>query len=147
MLRPLYWRVIVAMLALMPVLASAQSGAVAYVCSGSLASENIFEAGSATNLTKQYSVTVHAEAGYVKRDQELAAGCMAKQIEICSCNLGQDLIHCRSLGLNRNGQEISADFKLQRQTGVLNFNARSFDPAAGKLIETQGTLTCIPQKK
>lgn len=150
MLRWLCWHGAMAgMFALMPLLAIAHSGAVVYVCSGMIKSENIFEAGSATNLNRQYQVIVHSDAGYVKRDQELAAGCMAQQIEICSCNFGQDskqdLIHCRSLGLNRNGQEISSDFKLQQQSGIMQFNARNFDPAAGKLIETQGMLQCIAQ--
>ena len=137
--------------ALMPMMASAHSGAIAYICSGNIKSENIFDASSATYTHKQYKVTLHTDAGYVKRDQELAAGCMTQRIEICSCNLGQDrdqdLIHCRSMGLNRSGQEISAEFRLQRQSGIMNFNARNFDPAAGKLIETEGTLMCIAENK
>ena len=92
MLRLVYWRVMmVGLLGLMPILTLAQSGAVTYICTGSIKSENIFEAGSVKNIVRHHKVTVNAEAGYVKRDQELAAGCMAEQIEICSCNFSTEI--------------------------------------------------------
>ena len=128
-----------------PLAMAADADVSRYDCSGSVRSENIFEAGSAVTTNKNYRLTVNRDVPFVKREQELAAGCLAQQIEICRCDLGPDQIRCLSLGLNRTGQEISADFTLDLHTAILQLTARQSDPQAGKLIETRGMLNCSLQ--
>jgi hypothetical protein len=113
-----------------------------YTCSGSIRSESIFEPGSAATTQKTYQLTVNRDASYVKRDPALAAGCLTQQIEICRCELEPEQIRCQSLGLNRNGQEVSADFTLNLETAVMQMVARQSDPQSGMLVEIQGTLQC-----
>ena len=131
-----------AVLAASPPAMAADTGVSHYVCTGSVSSESIFEAGSAVTTEKNYRLTVNRNVPFVKRDQELAAGCLTQQIEICRCELGPEQIRCLSLGLNRNGQEISADFTLDLQTAIMQVTARQSDPQSGKLIEIQGKLNC-----
>lgn len=133
---------VVALLLSMP--AVAETGVIRYTCSGIVSSENIFVAGSTVSSNKHYELVVNFDHHYVKRDQELAAGCLTRQIEICSCDLGAELITCRSLGLNpRSGQEVAADFSIDRSNGRMRFSGRRTDPEAGQLIESQGQLSCL----
>lgn len=133
---------ILALLGVMPV--AAETGVMHYACDGTIQSENIFVAGSAVSQSRHYDILVNFDHHYVKRDQELAAGCLTRQIEICSCDLGEELISCRSLGLNpRSGQEVAADFSIDRSNGRMRFTGRRTDPESGQLIESQGQLSCL----
>ena len=131
-----------ALLWVMPV--AAETGVMHYACNGIIQSENIFAAGSAVSQSRHYDILVNFDHHYVKRAQELAAGCMTRQIEICSCDLGAELIACHSLGSNpRSGQEVAADFTIDRSNGRMQFSGRRADPESGLLIETQGQLSCL----
>lgn len=123
--------------------AFAETGVLRYACSGIVKSENIFAAGSGVSSNTRFDIVVNFDHHFVKRDQQLAAGCLTRQIEICSCDLGAELIACRSLGSNpRSGQEVGADFSIDRSNGRMQFSGRRTDPEAGHLIESQGQLSC-----
>lgn len=133
--------VLLALLWVMP--AKAETGVVHYACNGIIQSENIFVAGSVVSQSRHYDILVNFDHHFVKRDQELAAGCLTRQIEMCSCDLGEELISCRSLGLNpRSGQEVAAEFSIDRSNGRMRFTGRRTDPESGQLIESQGQLSC-----
>lgn len=124
--------------------AAAETGVIRYTCSGVINSENIFAAGSAVSQHQRFDIVVDFDKHYVKRDQQLAAGCLTRQIEICSCDLGAERIVCRSLGSNpRNGQEVAADFSIERSNGSMQFSGRQTDAEAGQLTESQGQLSCL----
>ena len=138
-------RAILAAVALLwAISAVAESGVMHYACNGVFTSENIFAAGSAVSKSKHYDILVNFDHHYVKRDQELAAGCLTRQIEICRCDLGPELIACRSLGVNpHSGQEVAADFSIDRSNGRMRFTGRRTDPESGQLLESQGQLSCL----
>lgn len=114
-----------------------------YDCVGEVKSENIFLPESATLTTQRFALTLSLAGNYLKRDPTLAAGCLMPQIEICQCELTPARVVCHSLGLNpRNGEEVSADFTLETDSGQLQFQARELSPASGQLVETNGQLVC-----
>lgn len=138
------WILAVSVALLFSMQAAAETGVIRYVCSGVITSENIFAAGSAVSSNKRYDIVVNFDHQYVKRNLELAAGCMTRQIEICSCDLGAELIACHSLGSNpRSGQEVAADFTIDRINGRMQFSGRRADPESGLLVETEGQLSCL----
>ena len=128
-----------------PLWAGTGSARTDYVCSGDIRSENIFESGSAAVTKKQYRLIVNTDNNTVKRDPELAAGCLTRQIEICRCELSADAVRCLSMGINHGGQEVQADFTLDRRSQQMHVTGRLSDPQTGRLIETQGILTCEVQ--
>ncbi len=133
------------MLFALPLWAGAASARTDYVCSGDIRSENIFDSGSAAVTKKQYRLIVNTDNNTVKRDPELAAGCLTRQIEICRCELSTDTVRCLSMGINQGGQEVQADFTLDRRSQQMHVTSRLSDPQTGRLIETQGKLTCEMQ--
>ena len=125
-----------------PVWAGAESGVLNYACQGMVDSDNIFESGSIDRSEKHYLIKVSFDAGYVRRAPELAAGCLSKKIEICTCDLTPDQIACRSFGMNPGGQETVMDFTIERRTNLMHIKGRLSNPQSGQVIETRGTLSC-----
>ena len=119
--------------------ASAQT--LRFECRGIVKTENVFDGGSDVR-ERQWTLIANHEAGYVKRDPELAAGCVERKVEVCGCDLGPQVIRCRSLGITPQGVEVGTDFSIDRNAQQLKLAGRRFEPASGKLIETTGVLQC-----
>ena len=111
-------------------------------CSGQLKRENPFDGSPSDLLQRQWRITLNAEAGYVKRPPELAAGCLEKQVEICGCEQADNAVRCRSMGIATDGTEITMDFTLDRRTLVLRASGNRHHPKSGHLIETAGEFAC-----
>lgn len=113
-----------------------------YACQGTVRTESIFETGTASERERSWLIVANETAGYVKRDPEIAAGCVEPVVEICGCELGADLIRCRSLGISPAGDEIGMDFSIDRQARRMQLSGRHYDPKSGQVIETSGRLAC-----
>lgn len=114
----------------------------AFDCRGMVRTEQVFEAGTAGERERHWRIIVNDDAGYVKRDPEIAAGCVERTVEVCGCELGADRILCRSLGITRAGEEVGMDFSIDRRSGEMQLTGRRHDPKSGNLTETQGRLAC-----
>ncbi len=122
--------------------APAQAQARHYDCSGQLKVENLFDGSRPEFRSQHWRISVNPVAGYVKRPPELAAGCLEKKVEICGCELGDDLVRCRSLGITPDGNEIAMDFTLDRRALVLRASGNRHHPKSGNTIETSGEFAC-----
>ncbi len=116
-------------------------------CRGSVRSEKLFEAGAPSERERRWVIVASDTAGYVKRDPEIAVGCVQPTVEICGCELGADLIRCRSLGLTAAGEEAGMDFSLDRRSGRMQLSGRRYDPRSGSVLETSGELACRMTEK
>lgn len=117
---------------------------VSYDCEGAVSTENLFDGGPLRSSRERWLIIANAEAGYVKRAPELAAGCLQKTVEVCGCDQSPDAISCRSLGLTREGLEVGMDFSIDRSTNRMKLSGRRYDPKSGSVIETRGELACEP---
>lgn len=113
-----------------------------FECGGLVKIESVFDGDSATTAQRQWSVVANYDAGYVKRDPELAAGCVERTVEVCGCELGPQTIHCRSLGIAAQGVEVGMDFSIDRTAQRMKISGRRFDPQSGSVTETTGLLEC-----
>ena len=130
---------VAALLAVLATQASAQI--VRFECRGIVKTENVFGVG--TDLRERLWILIaNHEAGYVKRDPELAAGCVERKVEVCGCDIGLQSIHCRSLGITPQGVEVGMDFSIDRAAKQLKLSGRRVEPASGNVIETSGVLDC-----
>ncbi len=111
-------------------------------CRGPVKTENVFDGSRATERDRRWRIVANDEAGYVKRDPELAAGCMERTVEICGCEPGKDMISCRSLGITPQGETVGMHSSNHRISGRLTLAGRRFDPATGNMIDTSGQLAC-----
>lgn len=116
-------------------------------CHGPVKTENVFDGGPVSERERRWRITVNDEAGYVKRDPELAAGCIERNVEICGCEPGADMIRCRSLGITPQGEEVGMDFSIDRVTGKMILSGRRYDPATGHMIDTRGQLACAMSRQ
>ena len=132
-------RLFAASLAVMMVQASAQT--VRFECRGVVKADDVFD-GRSSSHERQWTIIANFDAGYVKRDPELAAGCVERKVEVCGCELGAQAISCRSLGVTPQGIEVGMDFSIDRSAGQLKLAGRRFEPASGNLTETAGVLSC-----
>ncbi len=132
--------------ALAVVLAAASAPLAAQIrvleCRGLVKTENVFDGSPATERERHWRIVANDEAGYVKRDPELAPGCLERKVEICGCDLGKDAIRCRSLGITPQGEEVGMDFSIERSTGRMSLAGRRFNPVTGTMIDTSGQLVC-----
>lgn len=128
-----------ALLSTAPVMAAQ---AMIYDCRGAVSSEPLFGSGAIERHERRWLLEVNDEAGYVKRDRELAAGCVQRTVEICGCDLGSELIRCRSLGITPEGTEVGMDFTLDRRSLRLQLSGQRVDPSSGAVVETRGELAC-----
>lgn len=119
----------------------------AFDCRGPVKTENVFDGSAATERERRWRIIANEEAGYVKRDPELAAGCLERKVEICGCDLGKDAIRCRSLGITPQGEEVGMDFSIDRQAGRMSVAGRRLDPATGRMIDTSGQLACTMSRQ
>ena len=135
------WRfaVMLAIIAMTTLQASAQ--ALRFECRGIVKTENVFDGGGEAR-ERQWTLIANHDAGYVKRDPELAAGCVERKVEVCGCDLGSQTIRCRSLGITPQGVEVGMDFSIDRHAQQLKLAGRRFDPASGDVTETTGVLQC-----
>lgn len=115
---------------------------VRFDCTGIVKTENLFDTGLATTTERQWGVVANYDAGYVKRDPELAAGCVERNVEVCGCELGAQAVSCRSLGITPRGVEVSMDFTIDRAAQRMKLSGRRFDPQSGSVTETSGLLAC-----
>lgn len=114
-----------------------------YLCEGEIRTDRVFEPDGVGVENQRFRVTANMNAGYVKRDRALAAGCFAGRTEVCACEPpSPEKIICRSLGFRADGTEVSLDFTLRPSNGILIVSGREFNARLGSLIETQGELTC-----
>ena len=127
---------------LMAVLVPAAAQTLRFDCGGPVKTESVFDSDSATTAQRQWSVVANYEAGYVKRDPELAAGCVERTVEVCGCEMGPRTIHCRSLGITPQGVEVGMDFSIDRTAQRMKLSGRRFDPQSGNVTETTGLLEC-----
>ncbi len=116
-----------------------------YDCSGQLRTEDLAEGGATTRRDGRWRISVNPDAAYVKRPPELAAGCLEQRVEICGCEIAEDKLRCRSLGITPDGTEIAMDFTLDRAALVLRADGRRQHARSGLLIETSATLRCEQQ--
>ncbi len=116
-------------------------------CRGTVRSDSVFEAGAASERERRWIIVASDTAGYVKRDPEIAAGCVQPTVEVCGCELGADLIRCRSLGMTPAGEEAGMDFSIDRRSGAMRLSGRRYDPRSGKVVETTGLLACRVSEK
>ena len=115
-----------------------------YVCEGEIRTDKVFEPEGVRAENQRFRVTANVNAGYVKRDPALAAGCFAGRTEVCACEPpNAEKIICRSLGFRADGTEVSLDFTLRPGNRLLIVSGKEFNARLGTLIETQGELTCI----
>ncbi len=117
-----------------------------YECRGIVSTENIFDGGNSEQRERQWRIITNYDAGYVKRDPELAAGCVERTVEVCGCELGPQMIRCRSLGLSPQGVEVAMDFSIDRATKRLKLTGRRVEPASGQVTETAGMLDCTESR-
>lgn len=116
-------------------------------CRGPVKTENVFDGGPAAERERRWRIVANEEAGYVKRDPELAPGCLERKVEICGCDLGKEAIRCRSLGITPQGEEVGMDFSIDRLTGRMSIAGRRFDPATGHMTDTSGQLACAMSRQ
>jgi hypothetical protein len=116
-------------------------------CRGPVKTENVFDGSPATERERHWRIVANDDAGYVKRDPELAPGCLERKVEICGCDLGKDAIRCRSLGITPQGEEVGMDFSIERSTGRMSLAGRRFDAATGTMIDTSGQLACTMSRQ
>lgn len=116
-------------------------------CRGPVKTENVFDDGPASERERRWRIVANEEAGYVKRDPDLAAGCLERTVEVCGCELASEAIRCRSLGVTPQGEEVGMDFSIDRITGTMHLAGRRFDPATGNVIDTSGQLACAMSRQ
>lgn len=139
--------VVIAVLALTTCLGSlpAMAQVLDYVCEGVVRTDNVFDAQAVTAERQRFRVTANVVAGYVKRDPGLATGCFAGRTEVCACEPPSvNLILCRSLGFRADGTEVSLDFILRPADSKLQLSGKQFNGRSGTLVETSGSLDCVP---
>ena len=115
---------------------------VSYDCRGTVRTENLFDGGVVTQEERRWRIVANPEAGYVKRDPELATGCVQPTVEVCGCEQSSDTIACRSLGISSGGVELATDFRIDRKDNRMKLTGRRYDPRSGTVIETNGELEC-----
>ncbi len=133
-----------ALLGAAPVMAAQ---ALVYDCRGAVSQEPLFGSGATERQERRWQLEVNDEAGYVKRGRELAAGCVQRTVEICGCELGAELIRCRSLGITPEGNEVGMDFTLDRRSLRLQLSGQRVDPSSGAVVETRGELACEGRRR
>lgn len=141
------WRALPLMVMLWATAAPLAAQTWVFDCRGPVKTENVFDGGPATERERHWRIIANDEAGYVKRDPELAPGCIERQVEICGCESGTDMIRCRSLGITPRGEEVGMDFSIDRLTGRMSLAGRRFDPATGNVIDTSGQLACTMSRQ
>lgn len=136
------WRAVLLLFALSATAAPLAAQTWVFDCRGPVKVENVFDGGPAIERERRWRIVANDEAGYVKRDPDIAPGCMERTVEICGCESGKDMIRCRSLGLTPQGEEVGMDFSIDRITGRMILSGRRFNPATGNVIDTSGQLAC-----
>lgn len=137
-----FWRAMPLAAALLVAAAPLAAQTWTFDCHGTAKTENVFDGSPATERERRWRLVVNDEAGYVKRDPELAPGCVERKVEVCGCELGKEAIRCRSLGISPQGEEVGMDFSIDRVTGRMSLSGRRFDPATGNMVDTSGQLAC-----
>ncbi len=115
---------------------------VSFDCAGQVSVEDLFDGGGRGTSERRWHLIASVEGGYVRRAPELAAGCMEATVEVCGCEVTSTAICCRSLGISRDGVEVSMDFSIDRHSGRMTLAGRRFDPRSGTVIESNGLLAC-----
>ncbi len=115
---------------------------VSFDCAGQVSTEDLFDGGGRGTSERRWHLIASVEGGYVRRAPELAAGCMEATVEVCGCEITSAAIRCRSLGISRDGVEVSMDFSIDRHSGRMTLAGRRFDPRSGTVIESNGLLAC-----
>ncbi len=115
---------------------------VSFDCAGQVSVEDLFDGGGRGTSERRWHLIASVEGGYVRRAPELAAGCMEATVEVCGCEVTSTAIRCRSLGISRDGVEVSMDFSIDRHSGRMTLAGRRFDPRSGTVIESNGLLAC-----
>ncbi len=115
---------------------------VSFDCAGQISTEDLFDGGGRGTSERRWHLIASVEGGYVRRAPELAAGCLESTVEVCGCEITPAAIRCRSLGISREGVEVSMDFSIDRHSGRMTVAGRRFDPRSGTVIESNGLLAC-----
>lgn len=115
---------------------------VSFDCAGQVSVEDLFDGGGRGTSERRWHLIASVEGGYVRRAPELAAGCIEATVEVCGCEVTSTAIRCRSLGISRDGVEVSMDFSIDRHSGRMTLAGRRFDPRSGTVIESNGLLAC-----